>query len=400
MLVCLWIAVVYLYATGRARGRLWFWPGLALPALYVVVTVVGILAADNPGAAFAGFKLSAWYMAAFLLLAIAPWPPATLTRIVRGVAVVALAVGAYALLRKIIGPSSQEIELAYQSTGVRRSESIRFFGSFLGPQQLAAWGAAAIPFFLAMTLAWKGRWRLIALAAMGLCAFAVIASDIRTGMVGAAAGVLFVLLLYQVSSAFRGPRLAVGLVAVLGIVGVAGVGYFATLADSASSTDRLENLLNPDDDFAYQQRTARWEEAIDDMNERPLGYGLGTVGTAAVFENPSNIAGPYNLDSSYLKVGLEQGYPVLVLFVVGLLALLGGLARRTAASPDAWRAALGLAACGTLVSQIFLYYGSTYIEGIPALFAWALIGLGAAPFTFVARDDPGPDVAPPVPAVA
>jgi hypothetical protein len=321
-----------------------------------------------------------------LLVAIAPWSPETVRRLAKGVAGVALAVGAYALFRKITGSSGAEMTLARESTGVRVNEAIRFFGSFLGPQQLAAWGAAAVPFFLAAGLAWRGRWQAIALSASALCAFAVIASDIRTGMVGAGAGVLSVLLLYQVSQAFRGPRLAIGLVAAVGVIGVAGVGYLATLADSDSSVTRLENLLKPSDDFAYQQRTARWDEAIDDINREPLGYGLGTVGTVGVLENPENFAGPINLDSSYLKVGLEQGYPILILFVVSLLALLGGLARRAVAAHEAWRAALGIAACGTLVSQIVLYYGSTYIEGIPALFAWVLIGLGTAPFTFVARD--------------
>jgi hypothetical protein len=385
LLVCIWIAVISLHFTGRARGQLWFWPGLALPALYLLVTAASILAAGNPAAAFDGFKIGAWYMAAFLLVAIAPWPSETFTRIVRGVVGVALAVGVYAVFRKVAGPSADELALARGATGVRASEPIRFFGSFLGPQQLAAWGAAAVPFFLGLALHWKGRWRGVAFATAGLCMFAVIASDIRTGMVGALVGVVFVLLLYQLSQSFRGPRLAVGLAAALAVIAVAGAGYFATLAENSSSETRLESLLTPGDDFAYQQRKARWEDAIQDINQKPLGHGLGTVGSALI-EHPENLAGPVNLDSSYLKVGLEQGYPILILFVVSLLALLGGIARRAIATRDAWRAAVGIAACGTLASQIVLYYGSTYIEGIPALFAWLLIGMGAAPFTFVEAD--------------
>ncbi len=394
LLLCLWIAVAICYATGRAKGRLWFWPGLAIPALYLLVTAVGILAAENTSAAFSGFKLGGWYMSAFLLLAIAPWPPATLRRAVRAIVVIAVAVGTYAVFRKIVGSSADELLLARQSTGVRASEQIRFFGSFLGPQQLAAWGAAALPFLLGLGLGWTGRWRWVAVLGLGLCAFAVLASDIRSGMVGGAAGMAFVFLLFQVARAFKGPRLAIGLTALVGVLALSLVGYFATVADSDSSTARLENLLSPGDDYAYQERTARWEQAIEDINRKPLGHGLGTVGTAGVLENSQNLAGPVNVDSSYLKVGLEQGWPILGLFVAGLLALLGGLARRTAATADPWRAALGIAGCGTLVSQIVLYYGSTYIEGIPALFAWVLIGLGAAPFVFVsAENDPDSDAA-------
>jgi hypothetical protein len=385
LLVCIWIAVIGLYASGRARGRLWFWPGLALPALYVVVTAGGILAAENPDAAFDGFKVGAWYMAAFLLIAIAPWGVETFHRIVRGLVGVALAVGLYALFRKVAGPSAEELALARTATGVRASEEIRFFGSFLGPQQLAAWGAAAIPFFLGLGLHWKGRWRIAAFLTTGLCTFAVISSDIRTGMVGAAVGIVFVLLLYQLSQSFRGPRLAVGLGATLAVIAVAGAGYFATLAENSSSETRIESLFTPGDDYAYQQRKARWEDAVRDINQKPLGHGVGTVGSALI-DHPENLAGPVNLDSSYLKIGLEQGYPILILFVVSLLALLGGIARRAIATREPWRAAVGIAACGTLASQVVLYYGSTYIEGIPALFAWMLIGLGAAPFTFIPNE--------------
>jgi hypothetical protein len=385
LLVCIWIAVLFMYATGRARGRLWIWPGLALAALYVVVTAVGIVAAGDTGAAFDGFKIAAWYMAAFVLFAIAPWPTETLRRIVRGVVVIALAVGAYAVFRKIAGSSAEELALARRATAVRASEEIRFFGSFLGPQQLSAWGAVAIPFLIGLALHWRGRWRAVAALAAGLCVFAVIASDIRTGMVGAIAGIVAVLLLYQLSQSFKGPRLAVGLAAAVALVAVAGAGYSTTLAENSSSEDRIQKLLTPGDDFAYQQRKARWELAIQDINQKPLGYGLGTVGSVLT-EHPANLAGPVNLDSSYLKIGLEQGYPILLLFLVGCLALLAGIARRAIATRDSWRAALGIAACGTLVTQLILYYGSTYIEGIPALFAWILVGLGAAPFTFVAED--------------
>ena len=394
LFLCLWIAVVALYATGRANGRVWVWPGLAIPVLYLAVTAIGIFLAENRGAALAGVSSSAWYMSAFLLIAIAPWRPETIMRIVKGVVLVAAAVGLYAVFRKIVGSSADEITLARASNAVRASEPLRFFGSFLGPQQLAAWSAAAIPFLLGLALGWQGRWRGMATVGVALCTFAVFASDVRTGVAAAVAGVAVVLLLFQVCRAFKGPRLATGLVAAVCLAAVAGAGYAITISGSDASSERFENLLSPGEDPAYQERTARWGDAIDEINARPFGHGLGTAGHAGLTQNITNLAGPINLDSSYLKIGLEQGYPILVLFVVALLALLVGIARRAAASRDRWRAALGIAACGTLATEIVLFYGSTYVEGFPVLFGWMLIGLGTAPFTFVAQSDDSGDCVP------
>ena len=53
-----------------------------------------------------GFRAASWYMAAFLLVAIAPWSERTHRRIAHGVAVVALLVGAYCTIRWISGGNS------------------------------------------------------------------------------------------------------------------------------------------------------------------------------------------------------------------------------------------------------------------------------------------------------
>jgi riboflavin transporter FmnP len=87
------------------------------------------------------------------------------------------------------------------------------------------------------------------------------------------------------------------------------------------------------------------------------------------------------LDSSYLKIGIEQGPIVMVLFITALLALLVGLAVRAIATPDPTAAALGIGACGTVVALLVFFYTGFYVEHLQTLSAWLLIGIGAAQFT-------------------
>src|SRR5437867_2953260 len=92
---------------GRPRG-VGLGAGLALFAFYVVLTGIEVLTAASVKFAFWDFRPTAWYMSAVLLFAVAPWKNETFIRIIRGVVLVAAAVGLYAIYRKIVGPSVSE----------------------------------------------------------------------------------------------------------------------------------------------------------------------------------------------------------------------------------------------------------------------------------------------------
>jgi len=387
-LLCLWFAAIGLRLAGRAERRVWLWPALILPLLYVAVTLIQMLASDDLDLAFADFRITAWYMMAVLLLGLGPWNTSLSRLLAHAFIAIAVLVGAYALYRYIVGPSVEEyIQARGAVQRLAFTVPVRFFGSFLSAFQLAAWCATVIPFILAVAFVSTGRWRIGAVTAIGLCSFAVFASDVRSGLVAAVLGVATVMVLFLLSGAFDARRFAIGGLAIIGFAAIGITGYGLVISDSGSSSDRFSRILNPSEDFAFQQRLERWEAALDVVDEEPFGHGLGTQGFIGQNKNPEGQTGPFNLDSSYLKVAIQQGYIVMLLFVAALFSMLLGLIQGSVTTRDPWRCALGIGAAGALVAQMFLFFMGIYSEGLTALSAWILIGLGCAGFASLAESE-------------
>lgn len=381
LLASLWAGVIWTYFMRQRAHPLWIWPGIAAPALYLGVTALQIVTSESIRDALAAFRLSAWYMLAVLLMAIAPWPPATFRRIARGVAVIAVLVGTYAVYRWYAGSAQVETAVAHDATPYIPVSELRFFGPFPSAHQLSAWCATILPFSFALMLGWPRPWRLVAGAGVGVCSFAVLASGVRAGVLAALAGMALVLALYQVSRSFPGPRLGTALAAICAVALIGAVGYELTVGTSAESEERFSTLLSPAEDPGYQLRLVRWEAMFDDINEAPFGHGLGSTGAAEELERDFGPHGVTYTDSSYLKIGLEQGVAVMALFILGLLALLSGLAQRAVRTSDPARATLAIGSCGTLLSLIVLFYIVEAHETVTALAAWILVGIGVAQFT-------------------
>lgn len=383
LLACLWLGAIGTFAVGRRRAPLWLWPGLIAPGLYIGLTVLSIPLTDSLGNAIEGFRLSIWYMAAFLLVAIAPWPAGTTQKMAKGLLAVTVVVGAYCTFRYFVGASAGEDAFARATAAdTPASVGLRFFGSFLSANQLAAWMAAVIPVQLALLLGWKGGWRLVAFVGLGLCAFCVLASDVRVGTLAAAGGCGVVIGIYAFARSFPETRIAHALAAVFAVCAFGFIGYSLTVAKDPESVERFENILNPSSDYAYQVRQNYWAAAWDTIEEHPFGSGLGTsgaIGTKKSERGPA--AGLYNIDSSFLKIALEQGLPVMIFFAASMIALFFSLAWRAITITDRKRATLGIGACGTLFALMTLLYAGLYIENVAALMAWLLIGMGAAQFT-------------------
>jgi hypothetical protein len=379
VLVGLWIGVIWRMLAFKQRP-LWLWPGVLFTAIYILITFCEAFVGASVLDGLDAFHLATWPMMAVLLVGLAPWSPETFERIAKGVLIVALVVGLYALFRWVTGPAGEELQVA-KGTRPDYLEEFKLFGSLPTPPHLAAWGAVTGAFALAMVLGLKGRWRVVAAAATFLSGFAVFASEVRTGILAAAIGFAFALGLFAAARAYPG-GLRLARVAVIG--GTALIAsltvYVMTIGGSPSSADRFARILTPSEDFAYSAREARWEEALEDMSRHPVGRGLGTAGSAARFKaeaDPDFIA---NLDSSYLKVGVEQGPWVLALYVISLLLLVFGIAWRAIMTSDPMRASIGIGASAALVALAVLFYAGTFVEEQQALAAWLLVGLGVAQF--------------------
>ena len=393
LLLALWLGVVGTYLTGRAERHAWLWPALIAPGLYLGITAFEVLLTHPISLGVQGFRAASWYMAAFILVALAPWSERVHMRIARGAVAIGVLVGAYCTYRWLAGESVKETLAAkHAQPGVPTALQLRFFGSFLSANQLAGWTATMIPFCLAAAIGWRGRWRLWAAAAIPLLAMPLLASTIRTGALAAAAGVVVVLALALAVRQARG-RLGAALVALLA-VGVIGAGAFdLTIGGSGKQSTRFANILSPENDPAYALRQQRWSQAWKDIQDNPWGHGLGTSGGAAA-DNPNGpVITPY-IDSSYLVVGLQQGLLIMLLYIFALVALLAGLARRASMIPGVSRTFLAIGACGTLVAMIVLFYAGTYAEGAYIAGGWLMVGLGVAQVT-VRTTRPGSEPARP-----
>lgn len=397
LLIGLWLGAIWGWVVaGRRRpdGPAWIWPGLALVLVYVLLSAFEILAADNVTAGMQSYRISIWYLAAALLVAYAPWPAHVRPLLLRGVVVTALAVGAYATLRWAIGPAEQERQIAMQSLNNLLNEELRPTGSFYTAKELAAWTAMAIPFCAGIALASHGRMRMVAALATIACIAGMVAADVRAGPAAAVPGVLAVLILFQLSQAFRGRRGA-SVVAALAITVVAGGGAYAlTIGGDADSGRRYRAILEPTDDPSYQARLVKWRVAVDDIEQAPFGHGLGTSGYAQKRYGRFVNVGSIDVDNSYLKVAYEQGFPVLGLFVAAVLLTGLGLARRSVFGHDPARAGPAIAATGTLVTMLVLFWIGNYVEGIPILWGWLLVGLGIAQYAVQPNGGPSPSAEP------
>jgi hypothetical protein len=174
------------------------------------------------------------------------------------------------------------------------------------------------------------------------------------------------------------------LVAVALIAGLAS--YSAVVAGDSARAQRFANILTPDRDPAYQARLVKWHSAVAALRGKPFGNGLGTAGRVQRRSGRFVTIASINVDNSYLKMAWEQGYAVLALYAAGLILLAGGLARRALFTTDRTRAGIAIGAAGTLGAYVVVLFAGTYDEGLTALAAWLIVGLGVA--QFVRRGEP------------
>lgn len=382
LLAGLWVGTAWTYLFSRRERPIWVWPGVALSLVYLTLTAIAILGAEDLFAGLYAFRVSAWYMLAFVLIGYAGWPQDTYRRIAHGILVVAALIGGYATLRWLIGPSDAERELALTSASPAYNfidGELRLFGALPSGHHLSAWTSVLIPCCIAYALAGSGRWRLVAIGAAVTCGIALFGSEVRAGAVAAGVGVLLVLFLYQATRGVKGLHLGTTAAGLAAIVVIGAVAFSLSAGDSDAGVQRYSVLLSsPTSDPSYQARVFKWESAFDDIDAHPLGQGLGTSGEAHLKYGRFVTVSSLNIDNSYLKVALDQGFAVMLLYIAAIALLLTGLARRAVVATDRERAAAILAGTGSLAALAVLLPVGTYLEGLPVLAAWIVVGLAVS----------------------
>jgi O-Antigen ligase len=387
LLVGLWIVALWKsFVSPAPRPRISIWPGVACVGIFVVLSAFEIMTARTFTIGLQSFRVSGWYLAVVLLIAYAPWPDATRRRMENAILALIVLTAGYATWRWAGGPTADEAALAKANiNNIGSNGIVRPIGSFNTAKELASWTGVAVPFAVGIALTLKSRWRLVAGAGAALAFIAMFSTGVRAAPAAAGPGLLAVLVLYQLSQSYRGRRGAT--VAIIGLSALlAGAGGYALTSDDDPDTaNRYRAILDPASDQNYQARLIKWREALDDIDNAPFGHGLGTAGVAQKrFGEFTNI-GSNDVDNSYIKVAYEQGFVVAVFFTLSILLLLLGLARRALVALEPARAGPALAACGTIVALLILFFIGTYVEGVAALAGWMMVGFGVSRFTRVPR---------------
>lgn len=360
------------------RRQLALWPGILALGAYLAFTALQIPFAETTYIGMQAFAVAPALIIAFFAVAYADWDDATRRRVVGAFLLLAAAVGVYAAFRLVVGPTDAEQQIARRSAAVAGDLSL--FASFGNRVELGAWCAVATPFLFALVLGLRGRRRLLAGAALALTVVALLGSEVRTALVGAALGIGAALLLYQAARAFRVVRLGTTAIAVVGLLAAGVIGFAVTVGTDSTSSERFAKILDPGDDYSLQQRTRKWEEAVSEINAHPYGQGLGTAGsTQRRYSHVYRLDNKF-IDNAWLQLGVQQGYPGLILFALSLVLILYMLARASVATDDPLRAAVGIGAAGALVAWMITLMTGNILETWSALLIWVLLGLAANGF--------------------
>jgi hypothetical protein len=360
--------------------------GLALPLFYAYVTLVQTILDAHSVAAGRGFMTSTWFILAFAVIALSGWSPRVHEQIAKGVVLVAGAVGAYALYRWLAGISVSEYNHWASDRYNYVGGELRLLGSFPTGQDLGGWTSIVAPFCVAVALTFHGRWRLAGFGAAALCVFALAASQVRIAVVAVALGCLTVIALHELSRGFAGRRLGATAAGLLVMVALGVAAFQVTGGTTDRATHSYTTLIHPLDrnDPSVDARLYKWEVALREMRDHPFGYGIGTANKQATgLLSSSQSIGQFDVDNGFLRVGLEQGFAVMVLFGAAMILLAIDLTRRAITLPERMPAGIVIGAAGMMVAFLVTEWAVAFQDGPRALPVWVIAGLGLAQFTTV-----------------
>lgn len=380
---------------GRTLTRIWAAldrvgriTALALGA-WLLVSVLQIPLSGDLGRGIAGFRLTQWYLVAFLggLLA-ARWVVGRQVSrlLLGGLAAIAL----YGGLRVLVGPSDLERTYALSREGVTEfqfGEVFRAVGSFSGAVGLASYLAPAAAFSFALAVL-VPRHRALGAVVFVAALAAVVGSYVRAGLVALVAGLLFGLVVALQGGWLTRKRKVIAAGVALAVFFAGAVATTVASAVSPETRARAAGLVNPLSDRSFELRIETWRDAADSLRDHPLGLGLGTVGHASSLGDGNT----RTADNSYLKIFVEQGFVGGVLFLAGVVGILGVLTRNVLRAKPAEKV-VGIASLAAFASFLVLALVGEYVEQPGKVLAWTLAGVAAAIGLGAARSsDDEPDL--------
>jgi O-antigen ligase len=358
-----------------------------LLAAWIAVSVLQIPQSGDISQGLHGFRLSQLYVLAAPAAVVAFWPSRRTHDRVRLLLALVTAIAFYAALRVAVGPSDIERSYALDlPTVAEYGDVFRGVGSFSSAIGLGSF-LAPLAAFAAVTALLIPRLRLLAVVTFAAAITGIIGSYGRAPLlaIGVGVGCATLFLLLRGGRSRRAKLMVIG--AFVALLAVGSVSIIVASRISPGIELRTRGILHPAGDRSLDLRTGTWDKAIRTIRDHPLGLGLGRVGRATA----SGERQPVATDNSFLKVFVEQGVAIGVLFMLAVLGLVVALLRRLGRlSPN--RSALGLAALAGFVAFVATFAVAEYIEQPGKVLAWSLLGLAIAQ-AFGSRDDPDEDAA-------
>ena len=365
---------------------------LSLLVIYILLTAGMMVLAPSLHVAYLGFKDSTWFMVLVPVIAWAGWRDRVHDRAAKALLLVVLATSLYTIYRVIAGPAPQEYAIFASSAFNFTGATLKPGGSFNTAQDMGTWMAAVVPFCFAQMLYRRGAWQLVAAVALGLAVVSAIESQTRIALVGIVAGIAVVLALYERSNGFPGLRLNVTVLAT--VVGIALVAGGLSIAGNRS-THSFTGLLHPTSDASYRARTYKWSRALNALDTHPFGFGVGTASAGESTASLYFALGDTSIDNGYLRIALEQGLVIMVLFIAAALGMLVALCRAAIGEHRPRDSTLAIGAAGTLTSFLLVMLAEDASATPRAVPVWLIVGLGMAVAVRARQPSTATETAPP-----
>lgn len=361
----------------------------AVTALFILAALQVFNPASSLQVGFFGFRTFGYYILAFFISTVLIQTSQHLRTFIQFTLLLAAIVASYGVFQQIVAvpPWDQRWFLEFLSertfswlAGYRFSwEELRKFSTMQHPPAAANLYLFAIllgaPFLSRVgTKTW-----LIALLTLPIIALGLFFTYVRGGWVGTLGGLMAMAVLWKVPNPRRYTRVSVFLYAGIVLIALLALASVAPRVLSSSVVQqlspgveqRVKSLADPLKSPEIQVRFNYWHRALAQIQETPLGSGIGmTGGVAQRFEGFGVV------DNLYLKMLLELGWISVILFSIMLFLSLRNAWRLYRMASQPLIAGFGLSVVSILVAIGLEGFVQPTLEmSIAAIYFWSVLGV-------------------------
>ncbi len=171
------------------------------------------------------------------------------------------------------------------------------FGASMGHASIVA---------LVLAIQTKGTWRIMAAISGLIFFYGLMISGTRGALAVPVVGAVAFLLLK------RNWRLVIIGMTIMGAA--YGTLKYTSIGSSIYEVQRMRTALDPNN-ASFQVRIENQKKLIEYLKDHPFGGGVGSAGYWGLRFNPNSFLANLALDSWYVKIAAEQGFPGLALFL-------------------------------------------------------------------------------------